>query len=344
MREAEIPVKFLPQGKNIFVLKGTKILEAAARTGIVLNTPCGGKGTCGKCKVRVLYGACEPDETERAVFNTQEIKEGFRLACHSSIRESATVEVPNSSLFAPYYKILTESNNTLEQITDPPIYKRYVELPTPSLEDATSDIDRLQKVVGLFDMDIRLLQKIPLRLRELDFRGTAVFANHKLIDFEQGNTESECFAITFDIGTTTLVGVLIELCTGRELANTSRINPQTSFGDDVLSRILHASQCPQCLDQMHREIITAINNMIQELVKQVGIEQEQIYEITFAGNTTMQQLLCGVNPEPFGEIPFVPAAGGNLLLQASDLGLNIHHRGRVYVFPVIGGFVGGIQW
>jgi len=80
----------------------------------------------------------------------------------------------------------------------------------------------------------------------------------------------------------------------------------------VLSRILHASQCPQCLDQMHREIITAINNMIQELVKQVGIEQEQIYEITFAGNTTMQQLLCGVNPEPFGEIPFVPGRGWKL--------------------------------
>ena len=69
--------------------------------------------------------------------------------------------------------------------------------------------------------------------------------------------------------------------------------------------------------------------------------REQIYEVTFAGNTTMQQLLCGIDPRPLGEVPFVPAAGRGLALPAAELGLHIHPRGRACVLPVIGGFVGG---
>ena len=166
-------------------------------------------------------------------------------------------------------------------------------------------------------------------------------ADHCLIDFEPGNTEPECCAAAFDIGTTTLVGVLLDLTTGRERASTSRMNPQTSIGDDVLSRILFASENDQGLSELRGSVIDAINEMIGELAEQASIPRERIYEASFAGNTTMQLLMEGIDPSALGGVPFSPATGGALLLGSAELGIQIHPRGRVYLFPVIGGFVGG---
>ncbi len=156
-----------------------------------------------------------------------------------------------------------------------------------------------------------------------------------------GNTEAEAFAVALDVGTTTLVGTLLDLGTGSQWAVDARLNPQTRFGDDVLSRILHARQEPAGLRQLHEAIAAALDEMIGELCRQAGVPRDRIYELAVAGNTTMQQLLAGVDPSPLGEVPFVPAGGRGLACLAADLGMHIHPRGGGYVMPVIGGFVGG---
>jgi uncharacterized 2Fe-2S/4Fe-4S cluster protein (DUF4445 family) len=137
------------------------------------------------------------------------------------------------------------------------------------------------------------------------------------------------------------VAMLLDLGTGSEWAVASRLNPQTRFGDDVLSRILHVRQTPDGLRQLHAAITLAVDEMLGELCRQAGIPRERIYELTFAGNTTMQQLLCGVDPSWLGEVPFVPAGGRGLVFRAAELGLHIHPRGIACVLPVIGSFVGG---
>lgn len=342
MRESEIPVKFEPHGKVVFALKGTKIIEAAARAGITLNTPCGGRGTCGKCRVRVIDNPCPPTEAETRALTESELAGGIRLACQSCICGASVIEIPETSVLASTFQILGGREAGPMDTSGAAVRKRYVELAAPTREDEAPDLDRLQRVIGVCTADLPLLRELPGRLRAWGFKGTAVLADHRLIDFEQGNTVASCYAAAFDIGTTTLVGVLLDLSTGHEAATASRMNPQTSFGDDVVSRILHVRQNgADGLGELSKCVLDAVNEMIVELAEQAGIQASSIYECTFAGNTTMQHLLEGIDPSALGEVPFTPATGHGLLLKASDLGVRIHPEGRAYVFPVIGGFVGG---
>lgn len=341
MRENEVPVTFQPAGETVYVLKGTTLLEAAAGAGLALDQPCGGVGKCGKCRVLVTQGASEPTPAERDILSADERRSGWRLACQSSVCGPATVEVPPTSMPASHQKILVRSEGAARGVADPVIRKRYVELPRPSRVDDDPDLVRLEKAVGRLDVGLGLLRAMPGRLRQMAFRGTAVVAGGRLIDFEPQNTEAENFAVAIDVGTTTLVGALLDLNAGSTLGVVSRLNPQTRFGDDVLSRIEYARQGPDRLDQLRHTIAEALDAMIGELVARAGIRRQQVYQATFSGNTTMQQLLCGVDPGPLAEVPFVPAAGRGPSLQPAELGLHVHPQAPAYVMPVIGGFVGG---
>ncbi len=340
-RETEVAVTFRPSGKTVYVLPDTSLLEAAADADIVLDQPCGGMGKCGKCRVRVLGNACEPTPTERESLSEEELRGGLRLACQSSVCGPIAVEVPETSLLASRHKILARATQTGRPPGDPSVCKRYVELSAPARGDDDPDLIRLEKATGPFRIELELLRKVPGRLRKADFCGTAVMADGLLIDFEPGDTRTELFAVAVDVGTTTLVAALLDLNTGDERAVASRLNPQTRLGDDVLSRILYSRETPDGLNELHEILIEAINEMIGELVEASGVRRGRIYEIAFSGNTTMQQLLCRVDPAPLGQVPFVPAAGRGMLVRTEKLGLHIHPRGRAYVMPVIGGFVGG---
>ncbi len=143
------------------------------------------------------------------------------------------------------------------------------------------------------------------------------------------------------VGTTTVAGALLNIDTGVSLAHEARMNPQTRIGDDVLSRILFTRDSEEGLQQLAALIQEEMNDMLGELTKQAGISREQIYEISVAGNTTMQQLFCGLDPSALGEVPFVPVMQAAQHPRAADVGLCAHPDARAYVFPVIGGFVGG---
>ncbi len=114
--------------------------------------------------------------------------------------------------------------------------------------------------------------------------------------------------LAFDIGTTTLAAMLLDPNMTNERAVVSRLNPQTRFGDDVISRIFFARENPQGLQILHETITQAVNEMIGELCSQAGIERDEISVLTFSGNTTMQHLLCRVDTSSLGTMPFMPAS------------------------------------
>jgi uncharacterized 2Fe-2S/4Fe-4S cluster protein (DUF4445 family) len=332
---------FQPQGRTVFVLPGSTLLEAAARAGLVIDTPCGGAGTCGKCRIRITAGAGAPTPDDQKSFSSAEIADGWRLACRNKVAADVIVQIPSSSLFGGGHQILGSSSVSSPQEVRPAIRKEYVELPPPTLADCTPDLLRLEKKTGPFKIDLPLLREVPKRLRAQNFKGTAVLSDHRLIDFEEGDTTDRCFGVAFDIGTTTMVASLLDLGSGQELAIASRMNPQISFGDDVLSRIRHATSCPHCLAELRHLVIEEAGRMIEALCHEAKVGAHHLYEVTFAGNTTMQHLLCGVDVAPLGEVPFAPAHGRGLLLPVKDLEIPINPHGVAYVFPVIGGFVGG---
>ncbi len=341
--EAEVLVSFRPSGREAYVLPGTRLVEAAAEAGLVLEVPCGGEGICGKCRVIVSLGAAEPTGVERRWLSAEEIAAGWRLACQSAVCGPTEVEIPPAQRTAAEHQILVHTEGTVAATDDPPVRKKYLELPSPKRGDDVADLLRLENALdaGPLKIDRSLLHELPGRLRQTEFRGTAVLAGDRLLDFEAGQTETDAFAVAFDIGTTTLAAVLLDLGTGSEWAVTSQLNPQTRFGDDVLSRILHTRQNPDGLRQLQEAIIEAADEMIGQLCHQSGIPRNRVYVVTFAGNTTMQQLFCGVDVKPLGEVPFTAVVGRGLTFSARELGLQIHPRGSAYVLPVIGGFVGG---
>ena len=296
----ENSVTFQPGDKKVYVLAGTRLQEAATAADLVLDAPCGGEGTCGKCRVVVSEGAAPPTAEERNLLTDEELHAGCRLACQTIVGGPMSVLVPGTSLVNRPYQILVHSEAAVEADGAPVICKRYVELPLPDRGDDVADLARLERRLGPVQADLSLVRELPRRLRDANFQGTAVLDDDRLIDFEPGNTQWDSFGVAVDLGTTTLVAALLDLATGRQVRIASRLNPQTRFGDDVLTRILMARTSSDGLEQLQQVVAEAIDEMIGELCDATGIARQQVYHVTLAGNTTMQQLFCGIDPGPVG--------------------------------------------
>jgi uncharacterized 2Fe-2S/4Fe-4S cluster protein (DUF4445 family) len=341
MSTPEVAVTFQPSGHRVFVLPGTSLVEAAGRAGVILQAPCGGQGTCGKCRVRVVSGDCASAEAASRALPRKAFAEGYRLACKTRVQGDTVVDVPPESTFESKHQILVADSGARAKL-NPIIRKTYFELPPASRDDHTSDVDRLRSAVGPVEVSLGLLAELPGFLRRNGWKGTAVCAHRKrLLALEPGDTSRSSFGIAFDIGTTTVVGTLIDLATGREAAVASRMNPQIAFGDDVLSRILHVRGNTDGLKRLQNAIRDAIAEIIREAAAAAGVGTDSIYEIVIAGNSVMQQLFCGIDPSPLGEVPFVQAFESGLTFQARKLDLPLNPAAEAFIFPQIGGFVGG---
>lgn len=341
MSTTEVAVTFQPSGHRVYVLPGTSLVEAAGRAGIILQAPCGGQGTCGKCRVRVVSGECASEEAASRALSRKAFAEGYRLACKTRVQGETVVEVPAESTFESKHQILVADSGARAKL-NPIIRKTYFELPPATRDDHRSDIDRLRSAIGPVDVPLAVLAALPRFLRDNGWKGTAVCAHRsRLLALEPGDTSKSSFGIAFDIGTTTVVGTLIDLSTGQEAAVASRMNPQIAFGDDVLSRILHVRQNNGGLERLRDAIRGAISDIIRETAAGAGVATDSIYEVVIAGNSVMQELFCGIDPGPLGEVPFVQAFESGLTFQARKLDLPVNPAAEAFIFPQIGGFVGG---
>ncbi|MFW5996909.1 MAG: ASKHA domain-containing protein [Lentisphaeria bacterium] len=336
----EVKVTFQPSGRSVYVLPGTLLLEAAGRAGIVLQTPCGGQGTCGKCKIRIVDGKLEPSAADKRMLSEEQIKQGIRLACQTYVETELIINVPKESRFEAKDQILTSHMNK-GVILDPVIQKQFFQLETPTSEDAVSDTARLKRYVGDKNIPYYLLRKLPKFLRSHDWEGTAVMTDGRILGLEPGDTSDKAFGVAIDVGTTTIVGTLFDLNTGDDKAVASTVNPQVSYGDDVISRIMRLRENHDSRWEMKEETMNAINNIVKNLSQKIDIEERFIYEIVIAGNSTMQQILCGLDSAALGEVPFVQVFDGALSIPAKDLGLATCPGCEIFIFPQIGGFVGG---
>lgn len=339
--DKHLKVTFLPEGREIYCLPGTVVMEAAGRADITLNSDCGGRGVCGKCRVRFLRGAPPPGEREKKVLKKEELEDNFRLACQARVEEEAEIEIPLGSRFFAR-KILIGGKGEIKT-TEPTIHQLTPKLEKPSLKNQVSDDEILRKGMGIRGLRIPLefLRELPDILRENHFQVRAILDDSELIDLESASIPFRSYGIAVDIGTTTLVGSLLDLNRGRELAVSSRLNPQVTCGADVISRITYIGEKKEGLRELHEAIIEAINNMIRELIKKAGVERKKIYRMTVAGNSAMQHIFLRLSPVNLGVIPFSPVVKEPVEVKAKELGLEILPRAHVYVFPTIAGFVGG---
>jgi uncharacterized 2Fe-2S/4Fe-4S cluster protein (DUF4445 family) len=339
--DSQIKITFEPTGRTVAALAGVGILEAAAQVGLTIDTPCGGAATCGKCRVQFRGSAPTPAPVERDHFSQQELDAGWRLACCSHPTDSVSVEIPVGSLFTGKHQILQAATAVAAPMLDCGIRTAHVTLPPPTLTDAIADVERLTRQIGTCRANLDVLRRLHGSLRAGGYRGTAVLADDTLIDFQPGDSASACYGVAVDIGTTTLVGSLHDLASGEELAVTARLNSQTRYGDDVLSRIRHAAASARGLEQMRSAVESDCAAMVRQLCSTAGVAGNQVYIAAVAGNTTMQHLAVGIDPECLGQVPFIPVQSAGMCLDSGDFNLPLHPAARVHFLPVVGGFVGG---
>ncbi|MBM4236608.1 MAG: DUF4445 domain-containing protein [Firmicutes bacterium] len=334
-------VKYIPYNKLIDLQAGTNLLAATGQSGIYLEGDCAGKGTCGKCRVRIVEGdTVTPTESEKKHLSQSELDTGWVLACQRPVNSNLTVEVPRHKDAHSRKTTLTSGAKLLE--AEPAIQKVALSLERPSVKDQKADLERLLRTADQEHLQINLreLTALPALLRNNRFKVTMVHDDYRVISLEPGDTSDQLFGIAFDIGTTTIVGSLIDLNNATVIAMAAATNPQNVYGADVISRITHASQVEGGLKQLQGKVIDAANQIIRQLLKQSGIVRDRIYEITAVGNTTMSHLFMGIDPTYLAPAPFIPAYGRTLEVEASQLGLNINPSGKVLFLPNIAGYVG----
>lgn len=364
MTSKTFKVKFLPHEREITVKEGENLIQAAMNAGVHINASCGGEGVCGKCRVLIENGNVKEGITEK--LSKEDVENGYRLACRSFVAGDLTVRVPvESDIDAGVLNLQSTPRKTAhikqmdlgelkeKGLFTPPVEKKYLELPAPTAQDNLPDVSRLINYLKLNHDEHRLyvtlsvIQKIPDIIREQDFKITATLARPvheggrtRIINVQPGDTANRNFAIAMDIGTTTIYGQILDLKTGEVLAENGDFNGQISYGEDVITRIVYAEK-PGGLKKLQEVVIKTINRIIDNIIKQAGIDAEEISTITLAGNTTMTQLMLAVNPRYIRRSPYVPASTIYPPIRATDLGMNLKEHVTALVYPQVSSYVGG---
>ncbi len=336
----KVKVRFNSQDDPVLVPQGATILEAASLGHIPVEGPCGGRGTCGKCMV-IAQGKLSPlSPAEKELLSAEERKSGHRLACQARVLGDVVVELPDKEGLKS--QILTQAIGS-NAVLDADVRKNYLVLPQPALGDQRADLQRIRDQLPQGDTlkaGLEVLRKIPALLRESEFEITAVVAGTELTDVEAGNTARDSYGIGFDIGTTTVVGYLMDLNTGEQVGVSAALNPQSVYGADVISRLSFVIEHQDGTKKLQEKVIGTLNELIEESCSQTGVDSQQIYQVTVVGNTCMHHLFLGIDPRSIAPSPFVPVATVPLSLKAQELGLNVHPRALVHTLPNVAGYVG----
>jgi uncharacterized 2Fe-2S/4Fe-4S cluster protein (DUF4445 family) len=336
---ARVDLLFEPGGRRVRVPAGVTVFDAASWNGIGIDSTCGGHGTCKKCKVQIVEGAPAPSAVDIRAFSPDELRAGWRLACRAPAASDAVVEVP-PLVTRPKAATVGVGRRV---ILRPAVQKRYLELYEASLADQRSDLERILDALDDLELraDLHAVRVAGRVLRAADYRVTAVIVDDVLIDVQPGDTTGVAFGIAFDLGTTTVVATLLDLCTGTPVAVASALNAQQPLGADVITRISAAMLDPVALGRLTKLAHSTLSALAAEVCGEAGVDPADVYEIALAGNATMTHIALGIDPEPLGVAPFILAARLLPEVLAADLGVAVHPRARAVVFPPFGAYVGG---
>jgi uncharacterized 2Fe-2S/4Fe-4S cluster protein (DUF4445 family) len=357
MKNQKYTIVFQPSGVRGKVADNTTVLNAARQLGAGLESICGGKGTCGKCKIRIEEGyfakygihsavtsVTTREEVSAKFLNRQQMKRNYRLACQTRIHGDIVIFVPEESRKGQ--QVVRKEATAREIKLNPAVKKYYVELKPATLHDTTGDFERLQaeltKRFKLPDLtiDYPVLVSLQNKVREGDWKVTvSVWKDKEVVNVEAGEVKKG-YGLAVDIGTTTVAGYLCDLTSGEVLATEAMMNPQVAYGEDVMSRIGYATKEKGGLKRLNDAIIKGLNQIAHEATRRAGIKRSDIIDMAVVGNTCIHHLFLNIDPQYLGKAPFPPAIHHSVDIKARDLGLKIALGAYVHVLPIEAGFVG----
>ena len=338
----KVRVRFKPQDKVTEVERGTSVLKAAFQAGLHLDAECGGMGRCGKCRVMVTRGVSTITPKEREYLTPYDIENKIRLACQAKIQAPTVV----SLLSAPSAKDqILEAGVSRAVRFDPAIKKHFLDLDKADLKHE-KPLDQL--IRGFLQragitrpiLDFSCLKTLPLALQNNAGGVTALLQGRQVLGFEAGDTRDRIYGLALDIGTTTVVGYLFDLGSGNLAGVASALNSQSRYGSDVVSRIEHAIESPDGLEQLKAEVVATINRIIEKLCDLKKISNREIYSLYLVGNTPMTHLFWGILPCFLARFPYNPLTVKALGVSARDVNVQMNPLGRVFSLPLISGFIG----
>jgi uncharacterized 2Fe-2S/4Fe-4S cluster protein (DUF4445 family) len=351
-----------PVSKRLNVARGRSVYDALVAMNFPVGAFCGGGGTCGKCMIRVVETEVDlspPTEREIKKIGAHAIKDGFRLACQATLRGNSRIYLTDT-LLPKGNRILVDSDIShlgikISGKMDPLVFSKPVVVPGASIETPTADLSRILDTLeqatdcglraSVDDAGYDLAKDIPEFLRQSRGSMTAYFhrsMNGKppcLFDLAPGDKGSAVYGLAVDIGTTTIVGYLVNLASGEQVAISAMLNPQVAIGEDVVSRISYVSR-NGAASKAQSLVIGGLNDIIADTCKKGSISPADVRDIVIVGNTAMHHLFLGLNARYLAVSPFTPVFKAPANVRARLLGLACNPNANVYTPPVIAGYVG----
>lgn len=350
----------MPSGRRGVIKHGETVLDAARQLGVEIESICGGRLTCAKCKVQIEEGTFDKHGIRSAAdhvtgagdkeISLLERTDGVRpdatcrLSCVAHVQGDLLVFVPEES--RAHKQVIRKSATDRPIDVDPAVRQVYVEVDEAFLGEHRGDWGRLQSALedqwqlsGL-SIDLLVLRRLQAALRRGDWAVTVtLWHDREVIDIQPGYKEG-VYGLAVDIGSTTVVGHLCDLRTGELLATESAMNPQVTYGEDLMSRVSYAMSNSSGLNKMHSAIIETLNSLASRAARSAGLQLRDINEAVLVGNTTMIHLLLNIDPRELGGAPFALASRDAMDIKARELGLRFHPSAYIHILPAEAGHVG----
>ncbi|MFW5941676.1 MAG: ASKHA domain-containing protein [Chloroflexota bacterium] len=377
MTEQKHRVIFQPMGVRAKVPEGVSLRSAARSLGVAIDSVCGERATCGRCKVIIQRGhfakenitssldhLSPPDEGERDYWRRRrkglraqgEDPDAFRLSCQARVHGDVVVMVPESS--QAVQQVVRKAAGARTVDVRPTLRKLYVELEEATLEQPQADWERLKAALLAADpltrgphhlpldesamtIDLPALRHLSQAVRDGDWRLTATVRNRGEVLRVEPGYEETLVGLAVDIGTTTIAAHLCDLHGGEVLATAATMNPQVSYGEDIMSRMSHAAEDDENLQALQSAVLNALNKLARRAARQAAMRATEIMELVVVGNTAMHHLFLGLDTRPLSRAPYVPTLHSDLTLRARDVGLTaVNAAAYVHLLPITASFVG----
>jgi uncharacterized 2Fe-2S/4Fe-4S cluster protein (DUF4445 family) len=350
-------IVFQPSGRQGSVEIGATVLDAARDLGVGIESICGGRQTCAKCRISVAAGQfakynltssadhISPIEPNEIAYRTDHaIRDDERLACVARVCGDVVIQVPQEAQAQKQVVRKSASNRVID--IDPAVRQVYIEIEPAVIGDRRSDLERVQHALRTqwnldhVTLDAKSIPTLGKVLRDGNWKATvAIWQEREIIRILPGYAEG-IYGLALDLGTTSLAAYLCDLRTGEVLTTETTMNPQIAYGEDLMSRVSYGMLNTDGVSKLHRAVFKAVNQVAADAVKARNLHTDDIVDMVIVGNPIMEHLLLGIDPIELGGAPFALTVRQSLDLKARDIGIKLHAGAYVHILPAQAGHVG----
>ena len=353
--EDNFQVCFTPSGRQFKGEFGDTLLQVAQDAGVAIRSLCGGYGQCHQCWIEVSEGdhskfgvKCEPDNIsaltrlEKQLINDNPNYKGKRLACQSCIQGDLVIDVPEES---QEHKAYISKKNKAQNYS----IASSINLIDCSLEKATLDknpsasenlISQLAKKGINANIDFTLLRELQPLIHETKGNLTVAVRDNNQIVAAYPQGKHQVLGAAIDIGSTTLALYIYDLNDGKLVYESSAMNPQIRFGEDLMSRVSYVMMNKGGDEKLTIAVRTKITEMLHEACENLEVDWNKLLEVVLVGNPIMHHIFFGISPVELGQAPFTLSIRGWLDVDAKDLDFDLYPKTRLSFLPLIAGHVG----